>query len=101
MNIAMGVTVMMTFLTFHFISFHRNMMAMINPRYRDSLQAKKQWEQNQTTQMLILMRCLAKWRQVLPSLILLMKKQRLKILEPLVEKQVWKRMLATKVALSA
>jgi len=41
MNIAMGVTVMMTFLTFHFISYHRDMMAMINPRYREKSASKE------------------------------------------------------------
>jgi len=101
MSIAMGATVMMTFLTFHFISYHRDMMAMIKPRYRDCLQAKKQWEQNRTTQNVNSDEVFGQVGQVLPSLILVMRKQRLKTLEPLVEKQVWKRMLATKVALSA
>ena len=96
----MEVTAMMTFPTSHTITYHQEMMAMINPRYRYSLQAKKQWEQNQTPQMSILMRCQAKLRQVLSSLILLMKYQRLKTLKPLVEKQAWKRMLVTKVALN-
>ena len=96
----MEVTAMMTFPTSHTITYHQEMMAMINPRYRYSLQAKKQWEQNQTPQMSILMGCQAKLRQVLSSLILLMKYQRLKTLKPLVEKQAWKRMLVTEVALS-
>ena len=46
----MEVTAMMTFPTSHTITYHREMMAMINPRYRYSLQAKKQWEQNPTPQ---------------------------------------------------
>ena len=96
----MEVTVMMTFPKFHFISHHRDIMAMINPRYKYSLQAKKQCEQNQTPQMLILMRYQAKWRQVLPLLILLMKYQRLKTLKPLVEKKTWKGILLAKVALN-
>ena len=41
MNIAMVVTVMMTFLTFHLISYHRDMMAMINPRYREKSASKE------------------------------------------------------------
>ena len=94
----MEATAMMTFPTFHTITYHRDMMAMINPTYRYSLQAKKQREQNQTPQMLILVRCQAKWRQVLPSLTLLMKYQGRKTLKPSVEKQAWKRMLVTKVA---
>ena len=36
---------------------------------------QKEWEQNQASQMLILMRCQTKWRQVLTSLTLLMKYQ--------------------------
>lgn len=46
----MEVTAMMTFPTSHTITYHQEMMAMINPRYRYSLQAKKQSEQNQTPQ---------------------------------------------------
>lgn len=63
------------------------------------LQAKKQWEQNQTPHMLLLM-CQAKWRQKLQFLVVLMDHRWKKTLEPLMEERVKKRMGAVKVDLS-